>query len=316
MFTSFKKTSKIQKLFYSQQKPKIGFIGLGNMGSRMAPHLLKKEAVSRLYAFDLNETVLSEMKTKGADICSNVKTVVENSDIVITMLPASKHVTSVYEDFSSKIRNGQLFIDASTIDVETVKNLNKLITSKGASMVDAPVSGGVGGAENGTLTFMVGGKKEDFEKAKETSLQYMGKNIVHCGDISMGQVAKISNNLLLAISMTAVSEAMLLGTKLGMDPKILAGIINTSSGRCWSSDTYNPYPNVLPNVPSSRGYTGGFAGNLMLKDIGLALNAAKTVNLNLPLGNLTSDLYTEMGKNKDLKDKDFSAIIEFLKNKN
>lgn len=308
----FKKAKTVQKCFYS--KPKIGFIGLGNMGSRMSANLLKKEAVEKLFAFDLNQTVLSEIQAKGAQVCPNIKTVVENSDIIITMLPASKHVSSVFEEFSTKIKQGQLFIDASTIDVETVKNLNKLITSKGASLIDAPVSGGVGGAEAGTLTFMVGGKKEDFEKAKEKALQYMGKNIVHCGDISMGQVAKISNNLLLGISMTAVSEAMLLGTRLGMDPKILAGIINTSSGRCWSSDTYNPYPNVLPNVPSSRGYTGGFAGNLMLKDIGLALNAAKTVNLNLPLGNLTSDLYTEMVKNENLKDKDFSAIIELLKN--
>jgi 3-hydroxyisobutyrate dehydrogenase len=297
--------------FYST-KPKIGFIGLGNMGSRMAPHLITKGAASRLFVYDLNQTALTEIKAKGAEICTNTKSVVDNSDIVITMLPASKHVHQVFNEVTP--REGQLFIDASTIDPQTVKTIHSTVSKKGAQLIDAPVSGGVGGAEAGTLTFMVGGSTSEFEKARSLALQFMGKNIVHCGGISMGQVAKISNNLLLAISMTAVSEAMLLGTKMGMDPKILANIINTSSGRCWSSDTYNPFPGVLPGVPSSRGYTGGFAGKLMLKDVGLALTAAKQIGLNLPLGTLTSDLYTQMTNKKEFEEKDFSAILEFLKN--
>jgi len=233
------------------------------------------------------------------------------------MLPASKHVSLVYGEMLENInKKGKLFIDASTIDCQTAINISKLIKNKGCSMIDAPVSGGVGGAEQGTLTFMVGGSKSDFEKAKELVLQYMGKNIIHCGENGMGQVAKLSNNLLLASSMTAVSESFLLGTKLGIDPKILANIINTSSGRCWSSDTYNPFPGVLPNSPSSRGYTGGFASKLMLKDVSLALQAAREQNINLPLGNKTSELYENLIKDSAFEDKDFSIIFEFLKKMN
>jgi 3-hydroxyisobutyrate dehydrogenase len=276
----------------------------------MAPHLLTKHATENLFVFDLNAEILSEMKAKGAQVCSNTIDVVKNSDIVITMLPASKHVTQVFNEVTP--RAGQLFIDASTIDPSTTKTIHALVNKKGASFIDAPVSGGIGGAGAGTLTFMCGGSQSDFERAKLQALQYMGKNIVHCGGISMGQVAKISNNLLLAISMTAVSEAMNLGTKLGMDPKILAGIINTSSGRCWSSDTYNPFPGVMPEVPSSRGYTGGFAGKLMLKDVGLALTAAQQAGVKLPLGTLTSQLYIDMTNKKEFEDKDFSAILQHL----
>ncbi len=177
-------------------------------------------------------------------------------------------------------------------------------------LVDAPVSGGVGGAEAGTLTFMVGGADADFEAAKEF-LAKMGKNIVHCGAPSTGQVAKICNNLVLGISMAAVSEAMNLGVKMGIDAEKLAGIINTSSGRCWSSDTYNPHPGVIPTAPSNRDYEGGFGTDLMLKDMGLAADAAKSVNAPLPTGAVAASLYSVMSNN-GMGRKDFSAVYKLL----
>jgi len=295
----------------SNNKPNVGFIGLGMMGSRMAPNLLKKNAVGNLFIFDANPQAMTSIAK--AKICKNVKEVAENSEIIITMLPASKHVSTVYGELFPSLKRPKLFIDASTIDPQTAINLSKLSKERGCSMIDAPVSGGVGGAEAGTLTFMVGGSVADFERARDAVLQYMGKNIVHCGENGMGQVAKISNNLLLASSMTAVSESMLLGTKLGMDPKILANIINTSSGKCWSSEVYNPYPGVVPTAPSSKGYNGGFAAKLMLKDVNLALQAANEKKLELPLGKKTASLYENMIKDASLEDKDFSGIIEYLK---
>lgn len=177
-------------------------------------------------------------------------------------------------------------------------------------MVDAPVSGGVGGAEAGTLTFMVGGTPGDFEAVKPL-LQAMGKNIVLCGGAGTGQIAKLCNNLVLGISMNAVSEAMNLGVRLGADPKVLAAIINTSSGRCWSSEIYNPVPGVLPNVPASRGYTGGFGSPLMAKDLGLALDAAKSVGASLPTGSAAFAVYQLMMAN-GYGGKDFSAVYQFL----
>ena len=193
------------------------------------------------------------------------------------MLPSSPHVRSVYlgeYGVLAGVKPGTPLIDSSTIDPLTSREVAMDAKAKGCPMVDAPVSGGVGGAEAGTLTFMVGGEAHDYEAAKPI-LQAMGKNIVHCGGIGNGQVAKICNNMMLAIEMIATSEGMTLAAKLGMDPKIFAAIVNTSSGRCWSSDTYNPYPGVLENVPASRGYTGGFGADLMLKDLTLVTDAAK-----------------------------------------
>jgi len=191
------------------------------------------------------------------------------------------------------------------------KNYQLWLKKKDSKFCDVPVSGGVGGAELGTLTFMVGGTNEEFEKSHKILIN-MGKNIFHCGSVGMGQVAKICNNLLLGISMTGVSEAMNLGDKLGIDPKILAKIINTSSGRCWSSDTYNPFPGVMENVPSSRNYNGGFQTSLMLKDIGLAIETAHICKVPLPLGNKTHEIYSEMNKT-EFSTKDFSSVLQFLK---
>ncbi|MEO8385667.1 MAG: 3-hydroxyisobutyrate dehydrogenase, partial [Betaproteobacteria bacterium] len=211
----------------------------------------------------------------------------------------------------SGVPPGVLLIDSSTIDPHTARDVAMDARAHGNNMVDAPVSGGTGGAEAGTLTFMVGGEVADFEKAKPI-LQCMGRNIVHCGGAGNGQVAKICNNMMLAIEMIATAEGMALAAKLGMDPKIFAGIANTSSGRCWSSDTYNPYPGVLENVPASRGYTGGFGADLMLKDLTLVTEAAKAAKQPVMLGAAAQQLYqmhSAMGNGA----LDFSSIIKLYK---
>jgi 3-hydroxyisobutyrate dehydrogenase len=208
---------------------------------------------------------------------------------------------------------GVALIDSSTIDPHTAREVAVLAAQQGNPMADAPVSGGTGGAEAGTLTFMVGGDAGVFERIAPV-LRHMGKNIVHCGESGTGQVAKICNNLLLGISMIGVSEAMNLGVALGIDAKVLAGIINTSSGRCWSSDTYNPYPGVMKNVPAARGYTGGFGADLMLKDLGLAVDAAKLSKQPVVLGALAQQLY-QMFSAQGAGGQDFSAIINLYKQK-
>jgi 3-hydroxyisobutyrate dehydrogenase len=295
---------------------KIAFIGLGQMGRHMAANLLKKSHKVSLY--DVNkESVRALVATHGSSAiaASSAAEAAKNSDIIITMLPSSPHVREVYEGsiFNIIKGSGKLLIDSSTIDPNVTKALAVSATKDGLRMVDAPVSGGVGGAEAGTLTFMVGGSKIDFDSAKVV-LEKMGGKIVHCGDAGTGQIAKLCNNLILGISMNAVSEAMNLGVKLGADPKVLASIINSSSGRCWSSDTYNPVPNVMPNVPSSRGYSGGFGSALMAKDLGLAIDAARTAGVALPTGSAAAAVYALMMSQGDgeYKTKDFSSVYAFL----
>lgn len=244
----------------------------------------------------------------------NPAEVARTSDVVITMLPSSPHVRDVYESAAGGVFNaakpGALLIDCSTIDPTVTRALSSVALSRKLRMLDAPVSGGVGGAEAATLTFMVGGTAADYEAGRPLLAQ-MGKNIVHCGGAGAGQIAKLCNNLVLGISMNAVAEAMNLGVRLGADPKTLAAIINTSSGRCWSSEVYNPCPGVLPNVPASRGYTGGFGSALMAKDLGLALDAAKTVGAPLPTGGTAHAVYQLMLA-QGLADRDFSAVYAFL----
>eukprot|EP00457_Paulinella_chromatophora_P008660 gb/GEZN01008701.1/.p1 GENE.gb/GEZN01008701.1/~~gb/GEZN01008701.1/.p1 ORF type:complete len:328 (-),score=48.16 gb/GEZN01008701.1/:327-1310(-) len=293
---------------------RIGFIGLGNMGAHMASNLLKKQ--QQLVVFDLNADAVKKLEDKGAKSAKNPKELAQQVKIIITMLPSSPHVHKVYcgdDGILAGASSSTFLIDSSTIEPGVAQQVAAAAIAKQCRMVDAPVSGGVGGAEAGTLTFMVGGNEEDFKQALSL-LQLMGKNIVHCGGSGMGQTAKVCNNLLLAISMTGVAEAMNLGISSGMDPKILASIINTSSGRCWSSDTYNPVPGVMQGVPASRDYSGGFGSALMLKDIGLALDAAKTVGVQSPLGTQVRDMYKQIvdsGKGG----KDFGYIYEYLKTK-
>lgn len=288
----------------------IGFLGLGNMGGPMAHNLLK--AGHSVLAFDLSSEAMAQLQDAGAELAASPAALASSApSIVFTMLPAAQHVRSVYLGDDGLLANGSpntLFVDCSTIDPHTARDVAAAANDKGITLIDAPVSGGTKGATEATLTFMVGGPTAAFEQAKK-ALSDMGKNIVHCGDSGNGQVAKVANNMLLAISMIGVAEAMNLGVALGMEPEKLAGIINTSSGRCWSSDTNNPYPGALEGVPASRGYTGGFGSALMLKDMGLAVEAAHQVGEPVMLGALAKQMYQQLcnlGHDK----LDFSAIIK------
>ena len=287
----------------------IGFIGLGNMGAPMAHNLLK--AGHQLSVFDLNAAAVEILVGAGAlPVDSPTAIARGNAELIITIQPAAAHVKSVYLGENGLIahsRPGVMLIDCSTIDPHSAREVAKAAAEHGNPMLDAPVSGGTGGAAAGTLTFMVGGSDADFDRAQPI-LAAMGKNIVHCGAAGNGQVAKVANNMLLGISMIGVAEAMALGVALGMDAKTLAGVINTSSGRCWSSDTYNPFPGVLDNVPASRGYSGGFGSDLMLKDLGLATEAAKQVRQPVILGALAQQLYQSFSA-QGHGGLDFSAII-------
>ncbi|PVX84551.1 3-hydroxyisobutyrate dehydrogenase [Paraburkholderia unamae] len=291
---------------------KIGFIGLGHMGAPMALNLLKAgHAVS---VFDLSASAMQALADAGAQKAASAKAAASGAECVITMLPAAAHVHSALtaeDGVFAGIAKGVTIIDSSTIDPASVKAFAKLAAAQGNAFVDAPVSGGTGGAAAGTLTFMVGGSAADYESVKPV-LTGMGKNIVHCGETGTGQVAKICNNLVLGITMAGVAEAMALGESLGIDPKVLGGIMNTSTGRCWSSDTYNPFPGVIETAPSTRGYTGGFGTDLMLKDLGLATDAAKGVHQPAYMGALAQQLYQAMSSRGDGK-LDFSAIIKLYR---
>lgn len=289
---------------------KIGFLGLGNMGSPMAHNLLK--AGHQLTVFDLSEVAVTNLVKAGAKAATSIAELAGNDlDMIITMLPAAPQVKAVYlgeDGLLARVAPQVRLIDSSTIDPMSAREVAAAAAGQGNRMIDAPVSGGTAGAAAGTLTFMVGGEQTDFDSALPV-LQAMGRNIVHCGPAGNGQVAKVANNMLLAISMIGTAEAMNLGVALGMDPAVLAGVLNTSSGRCWSSDTYNPYPGVMHNVPASRGYSGGFGSDLMLKDLGLATEAAKQAQQPVMLGSLAQQLYQTFSSqgNGGL---DFSAIIK------
>lgn len=291
---------------------KIAFIGLGNMGAPMARNLLK--AGHALVVFDVVQRNVDALAALGAAAAASAKLAAGKGELVITMLPSSPHVRSVYlgeDGVLAGVPGGIPLIDSSTIDPHTAREVAAAAAKRGNPMADAPVSGGTGGAEGGTLTFMVGAEPALFERIRPI-LAHMGKNIVHCGAAGTGQVAKICNNMLLAISMIGVAEAMNLGAALGIDPKVLAGIINTSSGRCWSSDTYNPYPGVMDNVPAARGYTGGFGTDLMLKDLGLATDAAKQAKQSVAMGAMAQQLY-QLWSSRGAGAQDFSSIIKLLK---
>ncbi|CAM3717774.1 putative 3-hydroxyisobutyrate dehydrogenase, mitochondrial [Pseudomonas reidholzensis] len=293
----------------------IGFIGLGNMGAPMALNLLN--AGHQLTVFDLSAAALATLVDAGATPAASPAAIAKgNPDMIVTMLPAAAHVKSVYlasEGLLNHVRPGVVLLDCSTIDPLTAREVAKAAASHGNPMLDAPVSGGTGGATAGTLTFMVGGTPSDFEHARPV-LEAMGKNIVHCGAVGNGQVAKIANNMLLGISMAGVSEAMALGVALGMDASVLAGVINTSSGRCWSSEVYNPFPGVVATAPAARGYSGGFGSDLMLKDLGLATEAARQIGQPVLLGGLAQQLYQSFSTQGNGA-MDFSAIINTYRRK-
>jgi len=290
---------------------KIAFVGLGNMGAPMARNLLK--AGHELCVFDVDPAAVAGLSAAGAAGANSPQSAAIAAELVITMLPSSPHVRKVYEGADgilAGVAAGVPLIDSSTIDPHVARAVAAAAAAHGNPMADAPVSGGTAGAANASLTFMVGAETVLFERIKPT-LAAMGKNVVHCGGSGNGQVAKICNNLVLGISMLAVAEAMTLGVALGMDPKLLAGVINTSSGRCWSSDSYNPYPGVLDGAPASRGYTGGFGTDLMLKDLGLATDAAKQSRQPVAMAGLAQQLY-QLWSARGGGRKDFSSVIELL----
>lgn len=288
---------------------RVGVVGLGNMGGHMAHNLVR--AGHRVAAFDISADAMAEASSRGVEVlATSPAEVAAESDVVVTMLPTPAHVRAVYAELIPAAAEGTLFVDSSTVDPSTAQAVARDAEAAGHAAVDAPVSGGVGGAEAGTLTFMVGGPDEAHARAVPV-LKAMGSNVVHCGQAGTGQVAKIANNLVLAVSMVGVAEGMNLGARLGMDPKVLAGILNTSTGRCWSSDTYNPVPGVMDGVPSSRGYEGGFGVDLMLKDLGLAVQAASEARASVPLGSAARQLYGLVSAHGGGA-RDFSSVYEWL----
>lgn len=292
---------------------KIGFIGLGHMGLPMCANLLANGHAVK--AYDMVPALVDNAVARGASKATSVADCVAGAEAVVTMLPSSPHVRAVYGNESGVIaqaKPGTLLVDCSTIDPLAAREVAFDALARGLAMVDAPVSGGTAGAEAGTLTFMVGAAAKDFEAARPL-LACMGKNIVHCGPSGNGQVAKICNNMMLAIGMIATSEAMTLAAKLGMDPKVFAGIVNTSSGRCWSSDTYNPFPGVMDGVPAARDYAGGFGTDLMLKDLTLVTEAAKFARVPVLMGAIAQQVYQRHSADGN-GGKDFSSVIlQYLK---
>jgi len=289
---------------------RVGFIGLGNMGGPMAINLIKKGECD-LFVYDVSEENLARLVAEGATATSGPAEIAENCDKIVTMLPNSPHVESVYTSLLSTASPGTLFLDCSTIDPAVAKKMAELCDDKRTIFMDSPVSGGVGAATAGTLSFMLGGPKTEIEAASSI-LEFMGAKIFPCGDVGTGQVAKICNNMMLGISMAGISETLNLGTNLGLDPKVLSAIINAASGRCWSSDTYNPVPGVIPTVPASNGYKGGFGTTLMTKDLGLAQDAATASRSPIPLGSIAHQTYRLMSADPRFADKDFSSVYAFL----
>lgn len=288
----------------------IAFIGLGNMGGPMALNLCK--AGYRLTVFDVMPDAVKKLTDAGASAAADIAATVKDADIVITMLPGNDHVKKVYLESGvlAHAKAGALLIDSSTINADVARDVAAAAAQKGFRMIDAPVSGGTAGAAAGTLTFIVGGADADLEAARPL-LEKMGKNIFHAGASGAGQMAKICNNMLLAVLMIGTSEALSLGARGGLDPKVLSEIMSKSSGRNWALEVYNPMPGVMDNVPASRGYTGGFGTDLMLKDLGLAMEIAQSAGAQTPLGTHARDLYkahSDAGHGK----LDFSSILKLI----
>jgi 3-hydroxyisobutyrate dehydrogenase len=291
---------------------RIGFIGLGNMGLPMAANLVK--AGHQVSGFDVVAPLAGKLADIGGAVAATAAAACDGAGVIVTMLPAGAHVREVYTAPGGVIdaaAAGALLIDSSTIDVSTARDVAARAAEKGLAMVDAPVSGGVGGATAGTLTFMVGGADDAFARARPF-LEAMGKTIVHAGGAGTGQAAKICNNMILGVSMIAVSEAFLLAEKLGLDAQRLFDIASKSSGQCWSMTSYCPVPGPVPTSPANRGYQAGFTAAMMLKDLKLAQEAAHSAGAATPLGASAAALYDEFA-GKGHTGEDFSAIIRFLR---
>ncbi|MET0587517.1 MAG: 3-hydroxyisobutyrate dehydrogenase [Novosphingobium sp.] len=287
----------------------IAFIGLGNMGGGMAANLVKAGHTVR--AFDLSAEALTRAKEQGAEIFDNVRDAVQGVDAVVSMLPNGAIVESVYvSDVIGHAPTSALLLDCSTIDVATARKVAESSASAGYVMVDAPVSGGIAAANAGTLTFMVGGEDEAFARAQPI-LAAMGKAVIHAGAIGAGQAAKVCNNMLLGIHMIGTCEAFAMAQRLGLDPQKFYDIASVSSGQNWSMTSYCPVPGVGPQSPADNDYQGGFASALMLKDLKLAMEAARTAGSQVPMGERAKELYEAFAEagNGGL---DFSAIIRTL----
>ncbi len=293
---------------------KIAFIGLGNMGGPMAMNL--QRAGHTLSAFDLSKDACAKFAADGLPIAASAAATLDGAEIVISMLPASAHVEGLYlgsdgqPGILENIAPGTLVIDSSTIAAATSRKVAEAAAKKGVAVIDAPVSGGTGGAIAGTLTFMVGGSEADLERARPV-LEKMGANIFHAGAAGAGQTAKICNNMLLGILMIGTSEAIALGVANGLDPKVLSEIMRRSSGGNWALEKYNPLPGVMETAPASKNYAGGFGTDLMLKDLGLAQENAAAVRASTPLGGLARNLYAahSLAGHGAL---DFSSVIRMV----
>jgi 3-hydroxyisobutyrate dehydrogenase len=290
----------------------VAFVGLGNMGGPMAINLVK--AGHSVTVFDLSQSALDQLQEAGASVAGSAAEAASGVDYVITMLPAGKHVAATYlgdDGLLAKLGGATTVLDCSTIDAATAREVGEAAAEKGIGFMDSPVSGGVAAAAAGTLAFMCGGDAATFEKAK-IILADMGKNIFHAGPAGAGQVAKGCNNMLLAVHMIGTCEALEMGARNGLDPKVLSEIMLASSGRNWSLEVYNPYPGVMEGAPASNDYKPGFMVDLMVKDLGLALEIAEQSDFDNPMGQLARELYgqhQEAGNGQ----RDFSSILEKLK---
>jgi 3-hydroxyisobutyrate dehydrogenase len=288
---------------------KIGFIGLGNMGAPMAANLVK--AGEHVLGFDVVPAAREASARDGVQIVDTARSATDDAEIVVTMLPGGEHVVSVWDDIVPRARQGTLFIDCSTIDVASARKAHGLAAARGIATLDAPVSGGVGGAKAATLTFMVGGSDHAFARGKPV-LERMGKRIVHCGEAGNGQVAKICNNMILGASMIAVSEAFVLGEKLGLSHQALFDVVSGSSGQCWSLTSYCPVPGPVPASPANNAYKAGFTAALMLKDLNLAKQAAQSASVEAALGAHAGAIYEQFAE-QGHSALDFSAIIHLVR---
>jgi 3-hydroxyisobutyrate dehydrogenase len=287
----------------------IAFIGLGNMGGPMAANLVK--AGHRVVGFDLVEKLRDDAAATGIAIAGSAREAVAGAEIVLTMLPAGRHVIAAWSDILPAARPGSLFIDSSTIDVDSARRAHQAALAAGMACLDAPVSGGVGGASAGTLTFMAGGEEAAFAVGKPI-LEAMGKRIVHCGGAGAGQAAKICNNMILGATMIATCEAFVLAEKLGLSAQALYDVASTSSGQSWSLTSYCPVPGPVPNSPANKDYKPGFAAALMLKDLRLAQEAALSAGASTPIGAQAAQLYALFAASGHAGD-DFSGIVNFLR---
>jgi 3-hydroxyisobutyrate dehydrogenase len=287
----------------------IAFIGLGNMGGPMVANLVR--AGDKVTGFDLVEASRSQAKADGAAIADSAAAAVKGAEIVITMLPAGKHVVSVWTEILPAVAKGALMIDCSTIDVESAKQAHAMAAKQGVASVDAPVSGGTGGARGATLTFMCGGDDKALAAARPV-LDKMGKKIVHCGGAGAGQAAKICNNMMLAISMIGVSEAFSLAEKLGLSHQALFDVASTSSGQCWALTSYCPVPGPVPTSPANNDYKPGFAAALMVKDLTLAQDAARATGAATPLGKHAQEIYQAFDA-AGHGGVDFSGIVQHVR---